>query len=225
MRVTCLFLLTMALLTNNCWANDRLSPDEQRLKAAMLQYSKHVSDMLRTEIKNHLPMHGKQSLAGYKRRLSILRKHPYQMPLLYPWDLKTGHLGRMSGGLSATTSPRKYNRFHILQIIDNRNILMNSPDGGYFTHETGCSHRRSKERLFMLTDINTANMIDDVYMPLDGIFEVLGTKRYDAHIGSNTIPVISPFPLQFPTPESEKDLLRKFKKAEIAAKKKKRKKL
>ena len=91
-----------------------LTPDEKRLKEAMLQYSDAVTALLEAEIEDNRQRSARgrisaqvysQQVKWLQDKLNLYRKQPYQVPQLYLWKLKVGDIGRLTGNISSTTDP------------------------------------------------------------------------------------------------------------------------
>lgn len=187
----------------------KLSTDEQRLKEAMIKYSDRIIEILVAEIKNYNPRYdgSGQHARWLKKKLAMFRKQPYQIPQLYPWSLKPGDIGQLTGSFATTAAPNKKNSFHVFQVIDDNNMLVRSPDGGIATDEANNAIRRSAEKIIWVSGISTKGVVDDSRITLGYVYEVTGTKRYGTAAGSNTVSVIAPFAIQFRTIKDEKELL------------------
>jgi len=82
--------------------------------------------------------------------------------------------------------------------------------------------RDDSRQIIWLSGVDTSGLVDDRVVNPGFVYEVAGTRQYDATVGTNTVSEIIPFSIQFKSTADEKRLLEKFKKADAEAKKTKR---
>lgn len=118
----------------------------------------------------------KENMQGVRLLTEELEKtaaSPYVMPLLYVYGkLSIGNIGEPRPPTYKSRKPI----FKVFQVIDGSNMLI----------ETG-------DTMTWVRGINTSGLTDGRTADLSGLFEVTGTKTYQATVGTNTVFVIEPF--------------------------------
>lgn len=178
-----------------CRSQETLSPDETRLAEAMKSYAAFAASLVDAEIESY------RGKPADRQRLNMLkglsesrRKNPYQIPVLLPWRLKPGDIGHLRGGLSGPNDDVE-NSFMVVQVIDSSNMLIRSHGKGHVADEAIVATPR-RETLLWITGVDTSDLVDDSYIRLSQIMEVKGTRQYETASGTNTVFVLSTFPVQ-----------------------------
>jgi len=158
-----LLLMVAPLLANQCLEAAEPSAKLARLLAA----SEEERALLIGNINRQLT-DGRKIDA---QRIQYLRRHrdehekaPFIRPRIVPKELKVGQIG----GIAYLVD--------IFQVIDKRNMLIKASD-----------------TVIWLQGFDTAGLVDDGRIKLTELLEVVGTRTYEAAIGTNTIFVVEPF--------------------------------
>lgn len=170
-----------------------LSPEEQRLIDAMASYSDYAMSVIESEAKRTRPQ-DRNRIRQLESLAKLFKSTPYVLPRLLPWRLKTGDIGLLFGSISGD-GDNEQNRFRVVQVVDSQNMIVESYGKGYTIDEAANAIRR-QEKILWITGVDTSGVTDDTYIKLDQIFEVKGTKRYETAIGTNTVFLLSPYPIQ-----------------------------
>jgi len=181
----------------------KLSKDEHRLVAAMEFYSTSAIPELEKALQDNKDRYRrgriskqvfKNATTNLKKKISVFKKTPKQMPLLNTWDLKTGAIGVLVCGISSTED-NVNNHFEILQVVDAKNMIITTRTG--IAVDIANYAVANKELSIWVTGTFTEGLTDGEFVHLKKIFEVIGTRRYRTAIGgTKTIVEISPFPIQ-----------------------------
>jgi len=183
------------LLIVFCADQTKLTRDEQRLADAMQRYADKLVKLLEDEIADDRARGRHDVARSLQARLKQVKDNPHQMPRLYLWSLKVGDIGRLAGGLSST-SDQTENRFQVLQVVDENNMLIQSHDKGVIINGAGMTVWRVRKTVWV-SGVKTDGIVDDAWVAFPQVFEVKKTRRYGTALGgSSTVFELSPFPIQ-----------------------------
>ena len=177
----------------------KLTSDEQQFKEFMLQHSKLVIITLeKAMVENKQRLADgmisaqvfRQDMNFLQEKLNRYRKQPYQVPLKHLWDLKVGDIARLTGNLSGEND-NDQNRFKVYEVLDDKNMLIESHDKGTAVDEANVAIRRVQVTV-LVSGVSTSGITDDTYVRFDQIFQVKGTKK----VRSNPVFEITPFSIQ-----------------------------
>lgn len=195
-RLGMVLALALAQHTLGQEGSPSLSPEEQRLIEAMESYADYAMSVIESEAEKTKRTRPRDR--NRIRQLESLAKRfqstPYVLPKLLPWRLKTGDIGLLFGSISGD-GDNEQNRFRVVQVVDSQNMIVESYGKGHTIDEAANAIRR-QEKLLWITGVDTSGVTDDTYIKLDQIFEVKGTKRYETAFGTNTVFLLSPYPIQ-----------------------------
>lgn len=158
-------LLLLLAFTSIGLSEDDLKKDAERLSESIKTYGKYVRSRTKKSPKS-------------------------QVPPLYLWLAKKGDIGIPTGNGTLDN----HNRFHVQQVIDDRNLIIETRKAWISTEFR--EDLMSKEVEVWISNFPTEGVTDDSWILLSKIFEVKGTRRYETASGSNTVLEITPFSIQ-----------------------------
>lgn len=162
---------------------------QQRLEAAEKRYQERVIASIDEELASTVDRK-KISVLTNKKKL-IARNPP--APRLIPRQLQKGDIGTWHGGYSNKKEPGN-NRFEVVQVIDDQNALVRSPNT-HLASETGFAVH-SPATMFWVSGHKFDDVTDGGFVSLPGLYEVVETKTYDTLIGTRTVWVVRKFSIE-----------------------------
>lgn len=170
-----------------------LTEDEQKLVAAMDAYAERWLPLMRAAIKN-----SEQDRAAIIRSSMREIQKPVFVPTYFAWDLKPGHIGMVVSGLGSSEVGGPPCSYRVAQIIDKTNMIVHNHDARRNSQfDNLAEHLMPAEVSLWVSGIDTSELRDDQFVPLQFIFECVGNETYGTAIGgSNTIMKIEKFSVQ-----------------------------
>lgn len=166
---------------------DPIDP-QQKLKAAVDAYRAQAITTVEAALAES---RDRKETAALKNKLKDLRSNKPLVPQLFPRQLAKGAIGEWVGGFANRAKGPGSHHFEIVQVIDEQNALVRSTN----SHPVNEAGRAvfSPSTILWVTSHDFSDAVDGGFVSLDGLYEVLETRRYDTAVGTRTVWVVKKF--------------------------------